>query len=137
MAEPLQGLSQRKKAQALGVEPAATTSGTVAIMLRLPDGTRQKRRFASSSSMEAVFDWADVLEVDLTAAKLTSSSAKGSKTFRYPADASMSLADAGIASVATGQAVLFVESLEQKQKAKRSKQSSADTAAAAADTAPQ
>ncbi|KAG5180829.1 hypothetical protein JKP88DRAFT_323161 [Tribonema minus] len=60
------------KAAALGDEPAAgAAAAAVEVALRLPDGRRERRRFLLSDDTERLYDWADVLGVELEASRLS------------------------------------------------------------------
>ncbi|MEW5308592.1 MAG: hypothetical protein WDW38_000537 [Sanguina aurantia] len=107
----------QQKSSRLGSEPEAGEAGVVSIMVRLPDGARQARRFRQSQPLEHIFDHIDVQQLqrhqEATAAAVASggtSSGKGcivpgsySLVLQYPrrviaAGQAGSLADAGITS---------------------------------------
>lgn len=48
------------KTRALPAEPSSSNAGAINIMVRLPDGSRQSRRFLRSDPLQAVFDYIDV-----------------------------------------------------------------------------
>ncbi|CAM9487620.1 unnamed protein product [Chrysoparadoxa australica] len=101
-----------EKEASLGTEPEQGEDGVITIMLRLGDGSRQRRRFRAGESMAKVFDWADVLLVDLDSQQLASSMPKA--TYAYPDDAQVTLAEAGF----KHQVLIYVEKrLQQEGKA--------------------
>lgn len=59
-AEEALAAALRQKAAALPAEPGASDPGAVTLMVRLPDGSRQSRRFAKSTPLQRVFDFVDV-----------------------------------------------------------------------------
>ena len=48
------------KKRRLPVEPAADDADALALVIRLPSGTRLKRRFSRADAMGSVFDFVDV-----------------------------------------------------------------------------
>jgi len=58
------------KKRRLPVEPAADDADALALVIRLPSGTRLKRRFSRADAMGSVFDFVDVEgDSELTAGK--------------------------------------------------------------------
>jgi len=91
-------------------EPPAGTAATVEVLVRMPDGTRTKRRFAHSHLVSHLYDWVAVTWSDASGPesvppfKLISNMPRKEHT-----DRELSLADAGLAE---RQFALFVEVLE-------------------------
>lgn len=57
--EDLKQLLSSKQAR-LPPEPAASTAGSLQVVVRLPTGSRKARRFLPSDPLQAVFDYIDV-----------------------------------------------------------------------------
>lgn len=85
--------ARRKDKEAkLGQEPDKG-SDVCALRLRRPDGSTVARRFKQDELLEKVFDWAEVIGVDLRVTALVCTYPR--KQWRYPEDAETLLSDAG------------------------------------------
>ncbi|KAK4536442.1 hypothetical protein CDCA_CDCA08G2467 [Cyanidium caldarium] len=104
MREAIEQAEERERAErerretrraALPAEPPAGTEGAAAVLLRLPDGSRQERRFPAQATFAPLFDWADACcAVDLSTHAFHTSFPK--RAFRHPEDRDVPLADAGL-----------------------------------------
>ncbi|KAA8498357.1 FAS-associated factor 2-B [Porphyridium purpureum] len=92
-----------RKQELLGEEPPAQGAVTASVVLRMPDGSRNTRRFLRDTKLEMLFDWADTLGVEIGQALLVSSYPR--RAFKYPEDKDMSIAEAGL----TPSAMLLIE----------------------------
>lgn len=93
-------------------EPPAGAEGAVAVLARLPDGSRLQRRFAPTDSVRSLYDWVHVARADQNGA------AEASPAFRlvsnmprrvHADDPGVTLEAAGLA---TRQCAVFVEPTE-------------------------